>query len=114
MSLVTLQQVEVGYGGPALLNKVDFTIEPGERICIIGRNGVGKTTLLNCIMGLIQVKSGGLMFDGNDMLKLSAEKRAPLGVGYVPQGRMIFPLMIGLLKIILSLPMKLIPILAWL
>ncbi|RDX35431.1 ATP-binding cassette domain-containing protein [Kangiella sp. HD9-110m-PIT-SAG06] len=74
MSLVTLQQVEVGYGGPALLNKVDFTIEPGERICIIGRNGVGKSTLLKVVNREIIPDDGSLRFqEGVKVAKLTQE-----------------------------------------
>ena len=74
MSLVTLQQVEVGYGGPALLDKVDFAIEPGERICIIGRNGVGKSTLLKVINKEIVPDDGGLRFqEGVKVAKLTQE-----------------------------------------
>lgn len=91
--MLEINQLNQFYGQSHTLWDVDLTLNEGDCMALMGRNGVGKTTLLNCIMGLIQVKSGGLMFDGNDMLKLSAEKRAPLGVGYVPQGRMIFPLM---------------------
>ncbi|PXF63458.1 ATP-binding cassette ATPase Uup [Kangiella spongicola] len=74
MSLVTLQQVEVGYGGPALLNKVDFAIEPGERICIIGRNGVGKSTLLKVVNREIIPDDGSLRFqEGVKVAKLTQE-----------------------------------------
>ena len=60
---------------------------------LIGRNGVGKTTLLGCLMGLIQTQSGTITFAGKDVTKRAAEMRAPLGIGFVPQGRMIFPLL---------------------
>lgn len=74
MSLVALQQVEVGYGGPALLDKVDFTIEPGERICIIGRNGVGKSTLLKVINQEIVPDDGAIRFqEGAKVAKLTQE-----------------------------------------
>lgn len=74
MSLVTLQQVEVGYGGPALLDKVDFAIEPGERICIIGRNGVGKSTLLKVVNKEIVPDDGALRFqEGVKVAKLTQE-----------------------------------------
>ncbi|SVA88882.1 uncharacterized protein METZ01_LOCUS141736 [marine metagenome] len=63
----------------------------GTRLCLMGRNGTGKTTLLKCIMGLIPVTSGEITFDGMDLRSLPAESRARLGVGYVPQGREIFP-----------------------
>src|SRR5579862_3657805 len=59
-------------------------------MCLMGRNGMGKTTLLKCIMGLQATSSGAIEFDGTDLLKLPAEQRAKLGIGYVPQGRDIF------------------------
>lgn len=74
MSLVTLQQVEVSYGGPALLNKVDLTIEPNERICLIGRNGVGKSTLLKVLNKEIVPDDGSLRFtEGVKVAKLTQE-----------------------------------------
>ena len=59
----------------------------------MGRNGVGKTTLVQSVMGILPTKSGSMMFDGQELSKLSAEKRASLGIGYVPQGRQVFPLL---------------------
>ncbi|MHC9509696.1 ATP-binding cassette ATPase Uup [Kangiella sp. M94] len=74
MALVSLQQVEVSYGGPALLNKVDFTMEPGERVCLIGRNGVGKSTLLKVINREIIPDDGDIRFvQGIKVAKLTQE-----------------------------------------
>src|SRR4029077_7780353 len=70
---------------------VDLTVSAGSRMCLIGRNGMGKTTLLKCLMGLQPASSGGITFDGIDLVKCPAEQRARLGIGYVPQGREIFP-----------------------
>jgi urea transport system ATP-binding protein len=78
------------YGGSHTLWDVDLAVSPGSRMCLMGRNGMGKTTLLKCIMGLQAASSGGIDFDGTDLLKLPAEQRAKLGIGYVPQGREIF------------------------
>jgi urea transport system ATP-binding protein len=78
------------YGGSHTLWDVDLTIPAGSRMCLMGRNGMGKTTLLKCIMGLHPASSGGIAFDGGDLLKCAAEQRARLGIGYVPQGREIF------------------------
>ncbi len=78
------------YGGSHTLWDVDLDVAPGSRMCLMGRNGMGKTTLLKCIMGLQSVSSGGISFDGNDLVKSPAEQRARLGIGYVPQGREIF------------------------
>src|SRR5581483_6876108 len=79
------------YGGSHTLWDVDLSVAPGSRTCVMGRNGMGKTTLLKCIMGLQPVTSGKIIFDGNDLVKCSAEERARFGIGYVPQGREIFP-----------------------
>jgi urea transport system ATP-binding protein len=78
------------YGGSHTLWDVDLTVPAGSRMCVMGRNGMGKTTLLKCIMGLQPVSSGGITYAGRDLLKQYAEERAKLGIGYVPQGREIF------------------------
>jgi len=79
------------YGGSHTLWDVDLAVNPGARMCLMGRNGMGKTTILKCIMGLQAVTSGSVKFDDTDLLKCPAEQRAKLGIGYVPQGREIFP-----------------------
>jgi urea transport system ATP-binding protein len=78
------------YGGSHTLWDVDLNVTPGSRTCLMGRNGMGKTTLLKCIMGLLPATKGGITFEGTDLLKQSAEERARMGIGYVPQGREIF------------------------
>ncbi len=90
MSVLTIKALNQFYGGSHTLWDVDLIVPPGSRMCLMGRNGMGKTTLLKCIMGLQPVRFGGVAFDGNDLLKLPAEQRARLGIGYVPQGREIF------------------------
>jgi urea transport system ATP-binding protein len=87
LAIKTLNQF---YGGSHTLWDVDLNVPAGSRMCLMGRNGMGKSTLLRCIMGLQPVKSGGIAFDGGDLLNLPAEQRARLGIGYVPQGREIF------------------------
>ena len=79
------------YGESHTLWEVDLEISNGERLCLMGRNGVGKTTLLKCIMGLENPSSGQLNFNGQDLTRLSCEERARAGIAYVPQGREIFP-----------------------
>jgi urea transport system ATP-binding protein len=81
------------YGESHTLWDLSLDVPKGACLCLMGRNGVGKTTLLKTVMGLIPARSGGIVFDGADLLALKAEKRAELGIGYVPQGREIFPLM---------------------
>jgi urea transport system ATP-binding protein len=78
------------YGGSHTLWDVDLDVPAGSRTCLMGRNGMGKTTLLKCIMGLLPTSSGRIVFGDTDLTKLPAEGRARLGIGYVPQGREIF------------------------
>lgn len=87
---MTVKALNQFYGGSHTLWDVDLEIPAGSRMCLMGRNGMGKTTLLKCIMGLQSSRSGGITFDGTDLLKCGAEQRARLGIGYVPQGREIF------------------------
>lgn len=81
------------YGEGHTLWDLDIEIPEGQCTCVMGRNGVGKTTLMDCIMGLLPLRSGSMEYQGRDLSKLVAEKRAGLGIGYVPQGRQIFPLL---------------------
>jgi urea transport system ATP-binding protein len=90
VSVLTVKALNQYYGGSHTLWDVDLDVSPGARMCLMGRNGMGKTTLLKCIMGLQIAKSGGITFEGSDLLKRPAEQRAGLGIGYVPQGREIF------------------------
>jgi urea transport system ATP-binding protein len=89
--VINLKNINQLYGGSQILWDLNLNIEQGACICLMGRNGVGKTTLLKCLMGLLPVKSGDIQIDGHNMVKRSAESRALMGVGYVPQGRDIFP-----------------------
>lgn len=91
--MLVIDSVNQSYGQSQTLWNVSMTVEAGSCVSLIGRNGVGKTTLLNCVMGLLRIDSGIMSFDGSDLARLPAEHRAPLRVGYVPQGRMIFPLL---------------------
>ena len=79
------------YGGSHTLWDVDLDVPAGSRTCLMGRNGMGKTTLLKCVMGLLTAASGEMLFEGRDLRQLPAEARARLGIGFVPQGREIFP-----------------------
>ena len=91
MSLLEIRGLNQSYGGSRTLWDIDLDVAAGTRLCLMGRNGMGKTTLLKCVMGLIPVKSGAIAFDGADLLARPPESRARLGIGYVPQGREIFP-----------------------
>ena len=88
--MLAIKAINQFYGGSHTLWDVDLSVSAGSRTCVMGRNGMGKTTLLKCIMGLLPASSGRITFDGNDLLKCPAEERARLGIGYVPQGREIF------------------------
>jgi len=78
------------YGGSHILWDVDMTVPAGSVTVLMGRNGMGKTTLLKCIMGLLPLASGQMLFEGRDLRSLSAPDRARSGIGFVPQGREIF------------------------
>ena len=91
--MLTLADINQSYGQSHTLWDISLEIPKGGCVSLIGRNGVGKTTLLNCIMGLLRLDSGTIVFDGKDISGMPPESRAAMGIGYVPQGRMIFPLL---------------------
>ncbi len=94
------------YGESHTLWDLNLDVPEGACTCLMGRNGVGKTTLLQCVMGLLPTQSGQLVFDGTDLRTMSAEKRAGLGIGYVPQGRQIFSLMTVEENLLIGLPAR--------
>ncbi len=104
--MISIKKVNQHYGGTQILWDLDLDIEPGSRTCIMGRNGVGKSTLLQCMMGLRPITSGEILMDGSPMHTKSAEARAPAGIGYVPQGREIFPLLTVEENLRLGLPIR--------
>ncbi len=81
------------YGESRVIPDLDMSVEKGKIVCLIGRNGVGKSTTLKSIMGLVKTPSGRIMFNGEDIIKMPAYDRVKKGIGYVPQGRDIFPQM---------------------
>ncbi len=91
--MLKIEKLNQFYGQSHTLWDLDIEIPKGKCTCLMGRNGVGKTTLVQSVMGILPTKSGSMMFDGQELSKLSAEKRASLGIGYVPQGRQVFPLL---------------------
>ncbi len=91
--MLQLADVVADYGGAPVLTGVRMSVGAGEIVAVLGRNGAGKTTLMRTIMGLLPTKSGRLTFDDQDIGHLSAHIRAKRGIGYVPQGRLIFPRM---------------------
>lgn len=91
--MLTIDALNQYYGSSHTLKDVSLSIEPGTCTVLMGRNGVGKTTLMQCITGLLPVRSGSLSLADENITRLSTEERAARGIGYVPQGRQIFPLL---------------------
>ena len=91
MSLLEVNGLSQAYGGSRILREVSFTAERGEVVVLLGRNGVGKSTLLRTLMGLHPVLGGSVSLGGQPLDGLSPNRRAMAGIGYVPQGREIFP-----------------------
>lgn len=91
--MLKVESVNQFYGQSHILWELSLEIKEGSCVALIGRNGVGKTTLVRCVMGQLPVTSGSISWNGVALLPARAERRASLGIGYVPQGRMIFPLM---------------------
>ncbi len=91
--MLHIEKLNLYYGESHTLWDIELHVPRGQCTCLMGRNGVGKTSLLNCIMGLLPIRSGSMLLQGKDIRRLAAEKRAAIGVGYVPQGRQIFPLL---------------------
>ena len=89
--MLKLEGVVAGYGPTTVLNGLSFEMAAQERLAMVGRNGVGKTTALRAIMGLVPLRSGRITFRGDDISALAPHQRADLGLGYVPQTRDIFP-----------------------
>jgi branched-chain amino acid transport system ATP-binding protein len=89
--LLHIENLTAGYGAIQVLHGVNLSLSAGGRLALIGRNGVGKTTLLKAVMGLADMKGGQVKLDGIDISKWSARERAHAGIGYVPQTRDIFP-----------------------
>ncbi len=104
--MINIHQVNQKYGGTQILWDLNLDIPEGEVTCIMGRNGVGKTTLLKCLMGLLPIASGDITFAGESINKKSAESRAPLGIGYVPQGRDVFPMLTVEENLRIGLPVR--------
>ncbi len=89
--MLSIQSLDQYYGGSQALRGVSLKVEAGQRACLLGRNGMGKTSLLKCLIGLLPTAEGKIFFDGQEITGLPPQKRARLGIGYVPQGREIFP-----------------------
>jgi len=104
--MIELNNVNAHYGKIHVLKGVSLTVNKGEAVALLGRNGVGKTTTLKTIMGLVAITRGEIVFNGENLSRIPAHRISSAGIGYVPQGRGIFPnlsveenLMIGLAKV---------------
>jgi urea transport system ATP-binding protein len=91
--MLEVKNIDLFYGAAQALRGISLNVEPGKVTCVLGRNGVGKTSLLRAIVGQQLISTGSIVLDGKDITKLVPYERARLGVGYVPQGREIFPLL---------------------
>src|SRR5499433_431858 len=89
--MLRIEKLNVAYGESLILRDVDLEVGPGQVVCLMGRNGVGKTTLLKSIMGLLRPRAGRILFDERDLTRAAPNVHARAGIGYVPQGREIFP-----------------------
>ena len=89
--MLTVENLNQYYGGSHILRDLSFEAPTGQVTCLLGRNGVGKTTLLKCLMGLVPAKTGTISFDGKIITPAASHARVKAGIGYVPQGREIFP-----------------------
>src|SRR5260370_39556247 len=89
--MLRIENLSVAYGESLILRDVSLKVGPSQVVCLMGRNGVGKTTLLKSIMGLLRPRAGCVEFLGKDITRSSPDRRARAGIGYVPQGREIFP-----------------------
>src|SRR5215468_3045093 len=89
--MLAVDRLDQYYGGSHILRDVSFDVPAGKVTALLGRNGVGKTTLLKTLMGLVPAKSGVVTFESQDLTRAQPYQRARAGIGYVPQGREIFP-----------------------
>jgi urea transport system ATP-binding protein len=89
--ILDVRDLNVYYGESHILRDVDLSVAPGKMVCLIGRNGVGKTTLLKTIMGLLSPRGGEIYLDGQPITRVTTDRRAKSGIAYVPQGREIIP-----------------------
>jgi len=89
--MLHISDLNVYYGESHILRNVDLNVNAGEMVCLIGRNGVGKTTLLKTLMGILKPRAGAINYEQQNLINKSSDQRARLGLGYVPQGRDIIP-----------------------
>ncbi|KJG56480.1 urea ABC transporter ATP-binding protein [Photobacterium kishitanii] len=104
--MLTIKRLNQYYAESHTLWDIDLHVPKGECTVLMGRNGVGKTTLLQCIMGLLATKNGHIQLSGKDISHCRAEERVHLGIGYVPQGRQIFPMLTVWENLAIGLPAR--------
>jgi urea transport system ATP-binding protein len=92
-AMLDVAALRSSYGSTTVLQGVDLSVGKGEIVALIGRNGVGKTTTMRCLIGLLRATGGTIRYQGQDVTHMAADDRARLGIGYIPQGRDIFPRM---------------------
>ena len=93
MISLNISKLDLHYGAAQALRGVSLEVAPGSITCVLGRNGVGKSSLLRAVMGLQPVSGGDIAFDGHSIARMAPHQRVKAGLGYVPQGREIFPLL---------------------
>lgn len=89
--MLDVKDINAAYGQVKVLNGVSLNVDAGEILCVMGRNGAGKTTLLKTIMGIVRASSGSITLDGQELTKLENHQIPKMGIGYIPQGRRLFP-----------------------
>jgi len=104
--MLTINKLNQFYGESHTLWDINLEVKKGSCTCLMGRNGVGKSTLLKTVMGLLPAQSGKIDFDGTELFGCSAEQRARIGIGYVPQGREIFPQLTVVENLEIGLPSR--------
>jgi ABC-type Fe3+/spermidine/putrescine transport system ATPase subunit len=106
-SMLSIRDVRVSYGESVVVDANGIEVPPGEIVCLMGRNGAGKTTLMKAIMGTLPLRGGSISLTGQDMRHWQPYKRARAGIGYVPQGRGIFPYLTVMENLLIGLePLK--------
>ena len=91
--MLKVENLDSYYGESKVIDNLSLEVKKGTITCLIGRNGVGKSTTLKSIMGLVKTPEGKILLNGKDIIKMKTYDRVKLGIGYVPQGRDIFPQM---------------------
>ncbi|MBP7669871.1 MAG: ABC transporter ATP-binding protein [Ferrovibrio sp.] len=89
--MLELRSITAGYDGVAVLHDVSITVQPGEIVGLLGANNAGKSTLINCVSGIVSASKGQILFEGRDITAMPAKQRVAAGIVQVPEGRLVFP-----------------------